>query len=142
MRYGRTCAGAALALYVVVPAAAQAPAKPTGGAHAHAAAPGVAECTRRFGEASPVGAVESWIGPDDYPQAAARRGIGGAVRFRVNVGVTGRVENVEILESADPILSQATQRVLTRRARFRPAMRNCQPVPGEYEGMLRWTAPE
>jgi len=79
---------------------------------------------------------------DDYPQSALRQERQGTVRFRVNVTAAGRAENVEILEANGQDLADATTRILTRRARFRPAVRDCQPVPGEYEGGLRWVLPE
>jgi len=99
------------------------------------------DCPKRFADAEPRG-QQNWITMEDYPQRALRDGRQGRVRFRVNVTVTGRAENVEILESPDSDLSAATTRVLTRRARFTPAVRECQPVPGEYEGALTWSLPE
>lgn len=97
-------------------------------------------CTKRFADPEPRG-MSNWITADDYPQRALREERQGKVRYRVNVAITGRVENVEILESNGDDLASATMKILTRRARFTPAMRDCQPVPGEYEGALNWTLP-
>jgi len=110
-------------------------------AFAQATASTVASCPKRFADAEPRG-QQNWITMEDYPQRALREGRQGKVRFRVNVTVAGRAENVEILESSDSDLAAATTRVLTRRARFTPAVRECQPVPGEYEGALTWSLPE
>lgn len=115
----------------VIPAAAQSVPNAATGA-----------CPVRFAEAAPRVALANLVQAEDYPQSALRAGIGGLVRFRVNVGIDGRAENVEIVEAADRSLATATERLLTRRARFKPAVRNCQPIPGEYEGSLRWSVPE
>lgn len=112
-----------------------------GTALAQGAVPTAAACPKRFADPEPRG-QSGWITMDDYPQRALREGRGGRVRYRVNVTIAGRAENVEILESSDSDLAAATMRVLTRRARFTPAIRDCQPVPGEYEGSLTWAAPE
>ena len=112
---------------------------------AMAVAPGTSPaptaCPKRFAEAEPRN-QSTWITMEDYPQRALREGRGGRVVYRVNVTVAGRAENVEILESPDSDLAGATMRVLTRRARFTPTIRDCQPVPGEFEGSLTWSAPE
>lgn len=113
----------------------------SGTALAQGSAPATAACPKRFADPEPRG-QSGWITMEDYPQRALREGRGGRVRYRVNVTVAGRAENVEILESSDSDLAVATTRVLTRRARFTPAIRDCQPVPGEHEGSLTWAAPE
>lgn len=101
-----------------------------------------ATCAKAFADATPRVPLERLVEPDDYPPAAARAGLSGTVAFRLNVDPAGRVETVEILESPSPAFGAATTRLLKRRARFLPAVRNCQPVTGEYEGKLRWVAPE
>jgi protein TonB len=55
-----------------------------------------------------------------YPSAAKRKGITGVVKVEYIVGVNGRVEDINIVESPDRSLSDATEEVL-RRARFEPA---------------------
>jgi len=99
-------------------------------------------CTTPYADPAPRGAPTSWVTVDDYPQRAQREGRGGKVRFRVNVRPDGRAENVEILEANGDDLARATAQVLTRRGRFKPALRNCLPVPGEYEGAIVWSVPE
>ncbi len=55
-----------------------------------------------------------------YPSAARRKGITGVVKVEYVVDQKGRVEKINIVESPDRILSEATEDVL-RRARFEPA---------------------
>ena len=62
-----------------------------------------------------------------YPSAAARRGITGVVKVEYVVNERGRVEQINIVESPDPILSKATEDTLNR-ARFEPAQKGNQPV--------------
>lgn len=62
-----------------------------------------------------------------YPSAAKRKGISGLVKVEYVVDQNGRVENINIVESPDRILSEATEDVL-RRARFEPATKGGSPV--------------
>ncbi len=55
-----------------------------------------------------------------YPSAAKRKGITGLVKVEYVVNESGRVEQINIVESPDRILSKATEEVL-QRARFEPA---------------------
>ena len=55
-----------------------------------------------------------------YPSAARCKGITGVVKVEYVVDQKGRVEKINIVESPDRILSEATEDVL-RRARFEPA---------------------
>lgn len=64
----------------------------------------------------------------NYPREALRRGIGGTVRVQVSVAPDGSVERMELAESSgDRGLDRAAMEAV-RRWRFRPAMRNGQPV--------------
>lgn len=56
----------------------------------------------------------------NYPSSAKRRGITGVVKVEYVVDQNGRVDDINIVESPDRILSDATEDVL-RRARFEPA---------------------
>lgn len=62
-----------------------------------------------------------------YPSAAKRKGITGVVKVEYVVSETGRVEQINIVESPDKILSNATEDVLNR-ARFEPAQKSGQAV--------------
>ena len=62
-----------------------------------------------------------------YPSAAKRKGITGVVKVEYVVNERGRVEQINIVDSPDRILSKATEDVLNR-ARFEPAQKGGQPV--------------
>ena len=62
-----------------------------------------------------------------YPSAAKRKGITGVVKVEYIVNENGRVEQINIVDSPDRILSNATEDVLER-ARFQPAEKSGRPV--------------
>jgi len=62
-----------------------------------------------------------------YPSAARRKGITGVVKVEYVVNERGRVEQINIVDSPDSILSKATEDVLNR-ARFEPAQKSGQLV--------------
>lgn len=62
-----------------------------------------------------------------YPAAAKRKGITGVVKIEYVVNREGRTENIQIIESPDRTLSDATADVI-RRARFEPATKGGQSV--------------
>lgn len=62
-----------------------------------------------------------------YPSAAKRKGITGVVKVEYVVNERGRVEQINIVESPDRILSNATEEVL-KRTRFEPAQKGGRQV--------------
>lgn len=62
-----------------------------------------------------------------YPSAAKRKGITGVVKVEYVVNERGRVEQINIVESPDKILSKGTEEVLER-ARFEPAQKGGREV--------------
>lgn len=62
-----------------------------------------------------------------YPASAKRRGITGVVKLEYIVNEDGEVEEVSIIESPAPVLSEATAEVI-RRTNFEPATKNGRPV--------------
>lgn len=62
-----------------------------------------------------------------YPAAAKRRGITGVVKVEYVVNENGRVEQINIVDSPDRSLSEATIDALER-ARFQPAEKSGRPV--------------
>ncbi|NBB78543.1 MAG: TonB family protein [Verrucomicrobia bacterium] len=62
-----------------------------------------------------------------YPSKAKRRGITGVVKVEYVVDENGRVEQINIVDSPDRSLSNATIEVLER-ARFQPAEKSGRPV--------------
>lgn len=81
------------------------------------------------------------VSPDDYPAQAAANREGGTVRFRLDVGTSGRVDGCTILRSSrSAILDASTCRLMRSRARFMPARdASGQPVTGTIEDEIAWT---
>lgn len=98
------------------------------------------------GATSPVqprGNPGSWATDADYPQRALREERAGTTGFRVTVGTDGRVVDCTVTSSSgSPDLDEATCKNVTRRARFKPALQNGQPVQATYSNRIRWVIPE
>ncbi len=68
-----------------------------------------------------VGNLAQYVGPDDYPPEALRRGQQGTVRFAVTVGTNGRVTECTITRSSGhEQLDEGTCRLARRKLRFNP----------------------
>ncbi|MEP6785685.1 MAG: TonB family protein [Sphingomonadales bacterium] len=63
-----------------------------------------------------------------YPPALERMDIEGKVTVRVQIGTDGRVAAVELVRADDPAFFTTTRDQALRRWRFRPAMRDGQPI--------------
>ncbi|MDE8650845.1 energy transducer TonB [Novosphingobium album (ex Liu et al. 2023)] len=93
--------------------------------------------------AQPRGNPASWATANDYPARALREERTGTTGFRVTVGTDGRVIDCQITSSSGHAdLDQATCDNVRRRARFKPAMENGEPVQGSYSNRIRWVIPE
>ena len=94
--------------------------------------------------ATPRGNPGSWIRSDDYPARALRAGEEGTVRFNLTIGLNGAVTACQIVGSSGfPALDEATCRLVSRRARFNPAVDSTgAPVEGRYANTVRWRLPE
>jgi protein TonB len=91
----------------------------------------------------PKGNPGTWATDADYPQRALREEKAGTATFRVTVGTDGRVVDCVITgSSGSPELDDATCKNVSRRARFKPAMENGQPVQSTYSNRIRWVIPE
>jgi TonB family protein len=84
--------------------------------------------------------LASYISNDDYPADAMRRGAQGRVRFTLDVDATGAVGGCTITQSSnDASLDEATCRLLSERARFRPARdATGRAVPDHYSASILW----
>ncbi len=93
--------------------------------------------------ARPETDLPSLVRPADYPQAAIDARQQGRVRFTLAIDIRGRVDGCTIVESAgSAILDRASCIIVTRRARFRPALDpSNNPVRDAYAGELNWTLP-
>jgi len=93
--------------------------------------------------AQPRGNPGSWATDADYPQKALREERSGTTGFRVTVGTDGRVVDCTITSSSgSPDLDDATCKNVTRRARFKPALEDGQPVQSTYTNRIRWVIPQ
>lgn len=90
--------------------------------------------------AEPVSPLPTLFAVSDYPAEALAKHAQGITDFRLRVGGNGRVEKCEIERSSgSAALDEATCQVITRRARFRPAVnRTGRPVASVYTGMIHW----
>jgi protein TonB len=80
---------------------------------------------------------------DDYPAAALRAGDEGLVRYRIEIGASGRVSNCAVTgSSGSAALDQATCRIVRTRTRFTPARDGAgNAVPDAREGEISWRLP-
>lgn len=93
--------------------------------------------------AQPKGSPGSWATSNDYPSRALRENRAGVTGFRVTVGADGRVVDCSITSSSgSPDLDATTCQMVTRRARFKPALQDGSPVQGTYSNKIRWEIPE
>lgn len=91
----------------------------------------------------PRGNPGSWATTNDYPSRALREERSGTTGFRVTVGSDGRVVDCQVTSSSGHAdLDQATCQNVTRRARFKPALQDGQPVQSTYSNRVRWVIPE
>jgi protein TonB len=86
------------------------------------------------------GSLQGLIQPDDYPESALDAGVGGTVRVRLEINAQGRVTGCSVQKSAgNSSLDRATCSVLTRRARFTPAIGNDgNPTNDSYVATITW----
>ena len=91
--------------------------------------------------AQPMRAVQSFVSADDYPAVALKAGEQGTTRVRLNVASNGRVVRcIVTASSGSSALDSTTCRLLTARARFRPALDSAgAPTADEYMTGLVWT---
>ena len=85
----------------------------------------------------------AWIAAEDYPQQAARAGLGGWVGYALDVDAQGGVTGCKVTRySGVAALDNITCGLLMRRARFLPARgADGKAVASHYAGRLMWNAP-
>lgn len=90
----------------------------------------------RFADSPPVPVTNP---APRYPSAALRRGDAGEVLLRVHVGTDGLPKQIDLVDgSGSGLLDRAATEAM-RGWRFRPAMRNGQPVEGTVQVPIRFT---
>ncbi|MDE2435776.1 MAG: TonB family protein [Sphingomonadales bacterium] len=94
--------------------------------------------------ALPRGNPGLWVTPNDYPSGELRLEHHGITRFRLSIGVDGRVRDCTITGSSGyPALDAAACAKVTSRARFDPALDSTGArLEGSYANSVRWQIPE
>lgn len=93
--------------------------------------------------AEPIEPPQTWVSNDDYPPKALAEEQQGVVRMRWKVGVDGRVHDCVIVQSSGaPILDAASCMLITKRARYRPALDAAgKPVATPKASTFSWWLP-
>jgi TonB family protein len=91
----------------------------------------------------PKGNPGSWVNSNDYPSQALRSETEGLTGFQLTIGTDGKVSNCHVTQSSgDATLDLATCTIVTRRARFQPALDDAgKPTIGTYRNRVRWQIP-
>lgn len=86
----------------------------------------------------------SWITADDYPPTAIRAGEHGIVAVELDIGTSGFATGCTIIgSSGSATLDAATCNVLSRRARFQPAVDDQgMPTVSTFSRRVVWQLPE
>lgn len=75
-----------------------------------------------------------------YPESSRLRGEQGVVAVSMTIGADGRVQAVRILRSSGyPALDESARRAILTTWRFRPALREGEPVAGSMDTSIRFT---
>lgn len=79
------------------------------------------------------------ISEDDYPDASRRAEEQGVAKASYTIGTDGKASNCSIVTSSGfPRLDEATCKIIERRFRYNPAMRDGQPVAETKTKAVRW----
>lgn len=91
----------------------------------------------------PIANLPSLFSDEDYPAAAVRAGEQGRTGFHLSIAANGRVSGCTITSSSgSAALDSTTCRLITTRARFRPAQDpQGRPVAGTFDGGIVWRLP-
>lgn len=94
--------------------------------------------------ARPRGNPGLWVTASDYPAADLRQEHTGVTRFRLDIGIDGRVSQCTVTgSSGHPGLDAAACARLAQRARFDPAIDSTGArLAGTYASSVRWEIPE
>ena len=88
----------------------------------------------------PAGDPGRWVTNDDYPAEAVRNEQHGTTGFRLTIDTNGKIIGCDITSSSGfASLDETTCRVITRRARFSPALdKKGKPITGTWASRFRW----
>ncbi|HEX5181869.1 MAG TPA: TonB family protein [Allosphingosinicella sp.] len=99
---------------------------------------------RTFEPARAHANLGSYVSDIDYPDSARRNDEQGTTRFRLAVGIDGRVTGCTVVgSSGSSALDSATCRLMKNRARFTPARdSNGNATTDNVASAIRWVLPE
>lgn len=88
--------------------------------------------------------VEEWLGPDNYPPAAIRRGEQGRVVVSISLDATGKPVRCENeIESGFTVLDRETCEIVMAKGQFEPARdKRGRGVASRYIMPVRWKLPQ
>lgn len=88
--------------------------------------------------------VEEWLGPDNYPPAAIRRGEQGRVVVSISLDATGKPVKCENeIESGFTVLDRETCEIVMTKGQFQPARdKRGRGLASRYIMPVRWKLPE
>lgn len=82
---------------------------------------------------------EPWITDRDYPPEAGRNRVRATVRIALQVGEEGEVTGCRIIRSGGTrLLDRETCRLVSKRARFTPAIGPAGSFTAEYQTTIHW----
>ena len=88
----------------------------------------------------PIGSPGKWLSYNDYPTAALKGNMEGAVSFRLKIDERGRAKSCRVTgRSGHTELDRSTCRLMLMKARFRPALdEDGRPVESEWGSRIVW----
>ncbi len=94
--------------------------------------------------AAPSNDASRWITDSDYRTSWINREYAGTARFRLSIAANGKVDDCVVTRSTgEPVLDDATCRLITKRARFTPSRgKDGEPIAGSYTGSIEWRLPQ
>ncbi len=94
--------------------------------------------------ATPAGDPGTWVLPEDYPSAALQGSKEGMTGFVLDIDSAGRVDQCSVTQSSGASdLDEATCRLITQRALFKPAVdARGQAMPGRFRSRVKWVIPQ
>lgn len=90
--------------------------------------------------ATPTEQPSKWLGVFDYPESMLNTGSMAIVEFRLDITDTGEVSDCKVISATLPKeASQATCKLISRRAKFLPALdASGSPVKSYFLSTVRW----
>ena len=88
----------------------------------------------------PDGGMRAFISRLDYPADLRRRRIGGTMRVSITVDAAGQLQDVRVIQSADPSLDRIVISAI-RKTRWTPALKHGVPIAAKVSFPLTFKSP-